>query len=48
MIDPWRVVYDDKPYVKGETVTVPESVAAEWERSRWVERVTNSPALRKT
>ncbi|WP_156660959.1 hypothetical protein [Mycobacterium sp. 852002-51163_SCH5372311] len=40
VIDRWRVVHDDKPYVKGQTVTVPESVAAEWERSGYVERVT--------
>lgn len=37
----WRVVHDDKPYVKGETVTVPESVAVEWERSGYVERVSS-------
>jgi hypothetical protein len=40
VIDRWRVVYNDKPYLKGEVVTVPEHVAAEWEQSRWVERVT--------
>jgi hypothetical protein len=40
VIDRWSVVHDDKRYVKGQTVTVPEAVAAEWERSRWVERVT--------
>jgi hypothetical protein len=38
----WRVVHDGKPYVKGETVTVPESVAQEWERSGYVERVTGN------
>jgi hypothetical protein len=41
--DRWRVVYEDKQYIKGQTVTVPESVAVEWERSRWVERVTSNP-----
>jgi hypothetical protein len=25
--DRWRVVHDDKPYVKGDTLTVPENVA---------------------
>jgi hypothetical protein len=38
--DRWRVVHDGKPYVKGETVTVPESVTQEWERSGYFERVT--------
>jgi hypothetical protein len=37
--DRWRVVHDDKPYVNGETLTVPENVAQEWERSGWVEKV---------
>ncbi len=39
--DRWRVVHDGKPYVKGDTLTVPENVAQVWERSRWVERVTS-------
>jgi hypothetical protein len=38
--DRWRVVHDGKPYVKGDEVTVPESVAQEWERNAYVERVT--------
>ena len=38
--DRWRVVHDGKPYTKGDTLTVPEHLAEEWERSRWVERVT--------
>jgi hypothetical protein len=38
--DRWRVVHEDKPYHKGDTLTVPENVAQEWERARWVERVT--------
>jgi hypothetical protein len=37
--DRWRVVHDGKPYVKGDTLTVSEGVAQEWEESRWVERV---------
>lgn len=40
VIDRWRVVHDGKPYLKGDTLTVPESVAQEWERSGYVERVT--------
>ncbi|OBK12594.1 hypothetical protein A5636_11295 [Mycobacterium asiaticum] len=39
--DRWRVVHDGKPYIKGDTLTVPENVAQEWERSGWVERVTS-------
>lgn len=38
--DRWRVVHDGKAYAKGETLTVPEHLAQEWEQSRWVERVT--------
>ena len=38
--DRWRVVHDGKPYVKGDTLTVPENVVQEWEQSRWVERVS--------
>jgi hypothetical protein len=38
--DRWRFVHDGESYVKGDELTVPESVAQEWERSRWVERVT--------
>jgi hypothetical protein len=30
-----RVVHEGKPYTKGDTLTVPEHVAEEWERSRW-------------
>ncbi len=37
---PFRVVHKGEPYSDGAEVTVPESVAAQWERSRWVERVT--------
>lgn len=38
--DRWRVVHDGKPHTKGDTLSVPESVAQDWERNRWVERVT--------
>lgn len=37
---PFRVVYQGNPQSDGDTFTVPEKVAQEWERSRWVERVT--------
>jgi hypothetical protein len=40
VIDRWRVVQDGKPYHKGDTLSVPESTAAEWENSGYVERVT--------
>ena len=40
VIDRWRVVHDDKAYHKGDTLTVPENVAQEWEASGYVERVT--------
>jgi hypothetical protein len=37
---PWRVCTDDgKAHTGGDTVTVPESVAAEWEANGWIERV---------
>jgi hypothetical protein len=41
VIDRWRVVHPDDgtARVKGDTLTVLENVAREWERSRWVERV---------
>lgn len=37
---PFRVVHEGNPYTDGDTFTVPENVAQEWEQSRWVERVT--------
>lgn len=40
VIDRWRVVHDGKAYTKGDQVSVPEKVADEWERNRWVERAT--------
>jgi hypothetical protein len=41
--DRWRVVHDGKPYHTGDTLSVPENVAQEWERSGYVERVTGKP-----
>lgn len=38
--DKWSVAHDGKRYVQGDTLTVPEDVADEWERSGWVERAT--------
>jgi hypothetical protein len=38
--DRWSIVHEGKRYIAGETVTVPEHLAEDWERSRWVERVT--------
>jgi hypothetical protein len=42
VIDRWRVVHpvDGTSHVKGDTLTVPQHVAEEWERCHWVERVT--------
>ena len=42
VVDIWSVAHEGKRYVKGDTVTVPEDVAQEWERNHWVERVTTS------
>jgi hypothetical protein len=42
--DRWSVVHDDKRHVNGDELTVPEDVAAEWERSGYVERVSSSKA----
>jgi hypothetical protein len=39
VIDRWRVVHDGKPYVKGDTLTVPESLAKEWEEAGYVKPV---------
>jgi len=37
---PFRVVHEGNPHTDGDTLTVPDNVAQEWERSGWVERVT--------
>jgi hypothetical protein len=37
--DRWSVAHDGKRYVQGDTLTVPEATAKEWEQSGWVERV---------
>jgi hypothetical protein len=42
--DRWRVVHEDKPYIKGDELTVPEDVAQEWERNGYVEKVTSKKA----
>jgi hypothetical protein len=36
------VAFDGKRYVDGDSATVPEAVAAEWEREGWAERVSTS------
>ncbi|HET9890284.1 MAG TPA: hypothetical protein VFQ42_07255 [Mycobacterium sp.] len=36
----FRVVHEGNPHIDGDTFTVPENVAEEWERSSWVEPVT--------
>jgi hypothetical protein len=42
VIDRWSVVHDDQRYVKGDELTVPQHVADEWERNRWIEKVSTS------
>jgi hypothetical protein len=44
--DRWAVVHDGNRYVKGDMLTVPEHVAEEWERNRWVERVSTKSEAR--
>jgi hypothetical protein len=39
VIGRWSVVHDDQRYVQDDELSVPESIAADWERSGWVERV---------
>jgi hypothetical protein len=39
---PFRVVHEASAYHEGDTLSVPEHIAAEWERNRWVERVSKS------
>jgi hypothetical protein len=39
--DRWSVIHDGKRYILDDELTVPEHIAAEWERSRWVERVSS-------
>jgi hypothetical protein len=38
----YRVVHDTKEYVEGQTVTVPEHQANEWESYGYVQRVTTT------
>jgi hypothetical protein len=44
VVDRFSVAHDGKRHTKGDTLSVPEKVADEWERSRWVERVTSKKA----
>jgi len=37
----YRVFHDDKAHVGGDVVSVPEDVAAEWQRNGWAEPVTS-------
>jgi hypothetical protein len=42
VIDRWSIVDDDgKRHVEGDELSVPEHLAEEWERNRWVERVSS-------
>jgi hypothetical protein len=38
---PYRVVHETTAYSDGQEVTVPQHVAEQWLRSRWVEPVTS-------
>jgi hypothetical protein len=40
VLKPFRVCREGVAYNHPDELTVPEDVAAEWERSAWVERVT--------
>lgn len=40
----WSVAHEGKRYAEGDTVTVHESVADEWVRNGWVDRVTTAAA----
>lgn len=42
--DRWAVVHDGKRYIQGDQVSVPETLAEEWVRNHWVERVTTTAA----
>jgi hypothetical protein len=42
--EPFRVIHAGDTHTGGDEVSVPEHVAQEWERSRWVERVDTPPA----
>jgi len=46
--DRWRVVHDGQQYVLGDTLTVPEDVAQEWESLGYVQRVTTKEPPTKT
>ena len=37
VIAPYRVVHEGNAYVGGDELTVPQSLADEWLRSKWVE-----------
>jgi hypothetical protein len=47
VVDRWSVAHDGKRYVKGQTLTVPEATAKEWEQSGWVERVASGSTKEK-
>jgi hypothetical protein len=40
VVEPFRIVHDATEHTGGDELTVPAHLAEEWERSRWVERVT--------
>jgi hypothetical protein len=42
VLAPWRVCHDGEAFTDGDTLTVPESVAKEWEEAGWVKPVTTT------
>jgi hypothetical protein len=42
VLPPWRVCHEGEAFTDGDVANVPEAVAAEWEQSGWVERVTTT------
>jgi hypothetical protein len=44
---PFRVVHEGEPHSDGDQFEVPEDVAAQWERSGFVERVSASSSTQK-
>lgn len=38
--EPFRVVHETTAYTGGDEITVPQHVAEQWLKSRWVEPVT--------
>jgi hypothetical protein len=44
VVGDFRVVHEAQAYTNGDQVAVPQHMADEWLRARWVERVSSSKA----